>query len=86
MILLSLLERRQGIDIHNAVMEAFLTQDINPKKVVSVTSDGASCKAGDASCFIQFFVKEAKHPIFQFHCIIHQEALRARDRIGRAHV
>ena len=39
--LLSLPERTQGIDIHNAVMEAFLVQDIQPeKKNVLVTSDG----------------------------------------------
>ena len=71
MNVLSLPERTQGIDIHNAVMEAFLAQDIKPEKVVSVTSDGVPCMVGDASGFIQFFVKDAKHTVVQFHCIIH---------------
>ncbi|KAM4694271.1 general transcription factor II-I repeat domain-containing protein 2A-like [Discoglossus pictus] len=77
--LLSLPRITQGIDIHNAVMEAFLAQEIRPEKVVSITSDGAPCMVGATSGFIQFFVKEAKHPLIQFHCIIHQEALCARD-------
>ena len=77
--LLSLPERTQGIYIHNAVMEAFIAQDIKPEKVVSVTTDGAPCMVGEASGFIQYFVKEAKHTVVQFHCIIHQEALCARD-------
>ncbi|KAM8927714.1 general transcription factor II-I repeat domain-containing protein 2B-like [Pelodytes ibericus] len=70
--LLSLPRRTQGIDIHNAVMEAFLAQEIRPENVVSITSDGAPCMVGATSGFIQFFVKEVKH-------IIHQEALCARD-------
>ncbi|KAM6176971.1 protein FAM200B-like [Erethizon dorsatum] len=77
--LVSLPGRTQGIDIYNAVMEAFLSQDIRPEKVVSVTSDGAPCMVGATSGFIQFFVKETKHPVIQFHCIIHQEALCARE-------
>lgn len=77
--LASLPERTQGIDIYNAVMEAFVQQDIRPEKVVSITSDGAPCMLGTTSGFIQFFVKEAKHPVIQFHCLIHQEALCARD-------
>ncbi|KAM4048853.1 general transcription factor II-I repeat domain-containing protein 2-like [Anomaloglossus baeobatrachus] len=77
--LLSLPERTQGIDIHNAVMEAFLSQDIRPEKVVSITSDGAPSMVGKSAGFIQFFVKEIKHEVIQFHCIIHQEALCARE-------
>lgn len=34
---------------------------------------------GATSGFIQFFVKEAKHPVIPFHCIIHQEALCAGE-------
>lgn len=79
MKLLSLPGRTQGIDIYNAVMEAFVSQDIRPEKVVSVTSDGAPSMVGVTSGFIQFFVKEAKHPVIQFHCIIHQEALCAKE-------
>ncbi|MEE6512968.1 hypothetical protein FKM82_020363 [Ascaphus truei] len=81
MKLVSLPGRTQGIDIYNAVMEAFLSQDIRPEKVVSVTSDGAPSMVGLTSGFIQFFVKEAKHPVIQFHCIIHQEALSCLDEI-----
>ncbi|XP_035216701.1 protein ZBED8-like [Stegodyphus dumicola] len=71
-------ERTQGIDIYNAVVEAFLQQGIRPEKVVSITTDGASCMLGTASGFIQFFVKESKHPVIQFHCLIHPGALCAR--------
>ena len=39
--LCSLPKRTHGIDIHNAAMEAFLSNDIRPEKVVFVTSDGA---------------------------------------------
>ncbi|XP_066461121.1 general transcription factor II-I repeat domain-containing protein 2B-like [Eleutherodactylus coqui] len=77
--LVSMPKRTQGIDIYNAVMEAFLLQDIRPEKVVSITSDGAPSMVGATSGFIQFFVKEAKHEVIQFHCIIHQEALCARE-------
>lgn len=77
--LLSLPGRTQGIDIHNAVMEAFSSLDISPEKVVSVTSDGAPSMVGTTSGFIHFFAKEAKHPLIQFHCIIHQEALCAKE-------
>ncbi|XP_012928620.1 protein FAM200A-like isoform X1 [Heterocephalus glaber] len=77
--LVSLRGRTQGVDIYNAVMEAFLSQDIRPEKVVSITSDGEPCMVGATSGFIQFFVKEAKHPVIQFHCIIHQEALCGKE-------
>ncbi|XP_039196835.1 general transcription factor II-I repeat domain-containing protein 2A-like [Crotalus tigris] len=77
--LVSLPERTQGIDIYNAVMEAFLSHDLRPEKVVSITSDGAPSMVGATSGFIQFFVKETKHQVIQFHCIIHQEALYARE-------
>lgn len=75
----SLPGRTQRIDIHNVVMEAFSSLDISPEKVVSVTSDGALSMVGTTSGFIQFFAKEAKHPLNQFHCIIHQEALCAKE-------
>ncbi|XP_034277662.1 uncharacterized protein LOC117668096 isoform X2 [Pantherophis guttatus] len=77
--LVSLPERTQGIDIYNAVMEAFLSQDIRPEKVVSITTDGAPSMVGTTSGFIQLFVKETKHKVIQFHCIIHQEALCAKE-------
>ncbi|XP_034262212.1 general transcription factor II-I repeat domain-containing protein 2-like [Pantherophis guttatus] len=77
--LVSLPEKTQGIDIYNAVMEAFLSQDIRPEKVVSITSDGAPSIVEATSGFIQLFVKETKHQVIQFHCIIHQEALCARE-------
>ncbi|XP_005409605.1 PREDICTED: general transcription factor II-I repeat domain-containing protein 2A-like [Chinchilla lanigera] len=75
--LVSLPGRTQGIDVYNAVMEAFLSQGLRPEKVVSVTSDGAPYVVGATSGFIQFFVKEAKHPVIPFHCVVHQEALCA---------
>ncbi|XP_058026529.1 general transcription factor II-I repeat domain-containing protein 2-like [Ahaetulla prasina] len=77
--LVSLPERTQGIDIYNAVMEAFVAQDIRPEKVVSITSDGAPSIVEAASGFIQSFGKETKHQVIQFHCIIHQEDLYARE-------
>ncbi|XP_042325952.1 general transcription factor II-I repeat domain-containing protein 2A-like isoform X2 [Sceloporus undulatus] len=77
--LVSLPERIQGIDIYNAVMEAFLSQDIRPEKVVSFTSDGSPSIVGATSGFIQFFVKETKHQVIQFHCITYQDALFSRE-------
>ncbi|XP_058027186.1 general transcription factor II-I repeat domain-containing protein 2-like [Ahaetulla prasina] len=77
--LVSLPERTRGIDIYKAVMEAFLSQDIRPEKVVSITSDGAPSIVGATSGFIQLFVKETKHQVIPFHCIIHQEALCTRE-------
>ncbi|XP_060548259.1 general transcription factor II-I repeat domain-containing protein 2A-like [Pantherophis guttatus] len=77
--LVSLPERTQGIEIYNAVMEAFLSHDIRPEKVVSITSDGSPPMVGATSGFIQFFVKETKHEVIQFHCIIHQEALCTKE-------
>ena len=46
---------------------AFLAHDLKPKTVVSVTSDGAPYIVGDATGFIQFFDKETKNPVVQFH-------------------
>ncbi|XP_026538860.1 general transcription factor II-I repeat domain-containing protein 2A-like [Notechis scutatus] len=77
--LVSLPEGTQGIDIYNAVMEAFLSRDIRPEKVVSISSDGAPSMVGATSGFVQFFVKEIKHQVIQFHCILHQAALCARE-------
>ncbi|XP_070599696.1 general transcription factor II-I repeat domain-containing protein 2A-like [Erythrolamprus reginae] len=77
--LVSLPEKTQGIDIYNAVMEAFLSQDIRPEKVVSITSDGAPSMVEATSGFIQLFAKETKHQVIQFHCIIHQEAFFTKE-------
>ncbi|XP_034259776.1 general transcription factor II-I repeat domain-containing protein 2A-like [Pantherophis guttatus] len=77
--LVSLPERTRGIDIYNAVMEAFSSQGIRPEKVVSVTSNGAPSMVEATSGFIQFFVKETKHQVIPFHCIIHQEAFCAKE-------
>ncbi|XP_071969601.1 general transcription factor II-I repeat domain-containing protein 2-like [Engystomops pustulosus] len=77
--LASLPKRTQGVDIYNAVMEVFTSQGITPGKVVSITSDGAPSMVGTTSGFIQLFVKETKHEVIQFHCIIHQEALCASE-------
>ena len=57
----SLPRKTQGINIHNAVIETFLPNDIRSKKVVSITSDGALSMLGTSSGFIQLFNKEAKH-------------------------
>jgi len=67
------------MDIYDAVMEAFVSQGISPEKVVSVTSDGAPSVVGATFGFAQFFVKETKRQVIQFHCIIHQEALCAKE-------
>ena len=34
---------------------------------------------GSTSGFIKLFVNEIKHQVIQFHCIIHQEALCAKE-------
>lgn len=56
-----------------------MSEDIRPEKVILITNDGAPCMLGSTSDFIQFFVKEAKHPFIRFHCTTYQEALCARE-------
>ena len=34
---------------------------------------------GTTSGFIRLFIKKAKHQVIQFHCIIHEEALCAKN-------
>ncbi|MBN3284796.1 GTD2B protein, partial [Polyodon spathula] len=83
--LLPLSGRTTGNDIFNAVRGAFLAENISLEKVVSVTTDGAPSMVGATSGFIQYLVQEAKHPVVQFHCLIHQEALSARDSSNKLH-
>ena len=77
--LITLPGRTQGVDIYNAVMECFLTQNIEPAKIVSIITDGVPCMVGSTSGFIKLFVNEIKHQVIQFHCIIHQEAFCEKE-------
>ena len=77
--LVSLPERTQGVDIYNAVMECLTTQSVTPAKIVSITTDGAPSMVGPTSGFLKLFANEIKRQVVRFHCIIHQEALCAKD-------
>ena len=77
--LVSLPERTQGVDIYNAVMECLTTQSVIPAEIFSITTDGALSMVGPTSGFVKLFANEIKRQVVRFHCIIHQEALCAKD-------
>ena len=77
--LVSLPERTQGVDIYNAVMECLTTRSVTPAKIVSIITDGAPSMVGPTSGFVKLFANEIKLQVVRFHCIIHQEALCAKD-------
>nr|KAF6296159.1 hypothetical protein mMyoMyo1_009235 [Myotis myotis] len=64
-------------ELCKAVMNKFSPQQIDISKVVSVTSHGAPCMAGEKAGFVNLFAKEVGHTLIGFHCIIH-EALCAK--------
>lgn len=63
----------------NEVHKEFINLKINIQNIVSITTDGAPNMVGKHNGFIKLFSNEISHPIINFHCIIHQEALCAKD-------
>ncbi|CAG4959705.1 unnamed protein product [Colias eurytheme] len=69
----------KGADICTAVKNSIVEKEIDIKKVVSVTTDGAPSMVGKKIGFISLFQTEVGHSILEFHCIIHQQALCAKS-------
>ncbi|GFV92033.1 general transcription factor II-I repeat domain-containing protein 2A [Trichonephila clavipes] len=74
-----LLTTTKGTDICTAVRNSLAEKEIDLKKNVSVTTDGASNMVGKKNGFISSFKADVGHSILECHCIIHQQALCAKS-------
>jgi len=79
--LIKISTKTTGRDIMNEVHKKLINLKINIQNIVSITIDGAPNMVGKHNGFIQLFSNEISHPIINFHCIIYQEALCAKDRM-----
>lgn len=77
--LMTLKGRTTGVDCMNEVKKEFTEMNVDLKKIVSVTSDGVPSMIGKHVGFVKLLAKEVGHPLAEFHCIVHQEALWAKD-------
>lgn len=77
--LITISNKTTGRDIMDEVHKEFINLKINIQNIVSITTDGAPNMVGKYNGFIKLFSNEISHPIINFHCIIHQEALCAKD-------
>ena len=68
-------ERTRGTDVCDIVVNELKKLNINLKKIISVTTDGAPNMTGASIGFVKLFEKHVGHPIIGFHCIIHQQML-----------
>lgn len=75
----SLLTTTKGTDISTAVKNSLAEKEIDIKKIVSVTTDGAPSMVGKKNGFISLFQADVGHSILEFHCIIHQQVLCAKS-------
>ncbi|GFV30563.1 general transcription factor II-I repeat domain-containing protein 2A [Trichonephila clavipes] len=74
----SLLTTTKGTDICTAVRNSLAEKEIDLKKIVSVTTDGAPNMVGK-KWFHFLFKTDVEHSILECHCIIHQQALCAKS-------
>lgn len=79
--LMTISTKTTGQDIMNVVLKEFANLKININNIVSITTDGAPNMVGKHNRFVQLFSKEISHPLISFHCLIHQEALCAKDSL-----
>ncbi|GFW95545.1 general transcription factor II-I repeat domain-containing protein 2A [Trichonephila clavipes] len=76
----SLLTTTKGTDICTAVRNLLAEKEIDLKKIVSVTTDGAPNMVDKKkNGFISLFKTDVGHSILECHCIIHQQALCAKS-------
>ncbi|GFU67949.1 SCAN domain-containing protein 3 [Trichonephila clavipes] len=73
----SLLITTKGTDICTAVRNSLAEKEIDLKRIVSVTTDGAPNMVGKK--WFHFFILNIGHSILECHCIIHQQALCAKS-------
>ncbi|GFW53788.1 general transcription factor II-I repeat domain-containing protein 2A [Trichonephila clavipes] len=78
-VITSLLTTTKGTDICTAVRNSLAEKEIDLKKIVSVTTDGAPNMVGKKNGFISSFKTDVGHSILECHCIIHQQALCAKS-------
>ncbi|KAK9977291.1 hypothetical protein ABG768_019112 [Culter alburnus] len=84
--LLPLTGQTRGEDIHSALMSFFRGpgKNINMKKLVSVTTDGAPSMVGREKGLIALLRKDPDIPaFFSYHCILHQEQLCSKLKCGQ---
>uniref|UniRef100_A0A672IJ75 HAT C-terminal dimerisation domain-containing protein n=1 Tax=Salarias fasciatus TaxID=181472 RepID=A0A672IJ75_SALFA len=77
------------LDIHSALMTFFHGPgiNINLKKLVSVTTDGAPSMVGKEKGLIALLRNDSQMPnFFSYHCILHQEQLCSKLRGGELKV
>ncbi|XP_060865082.1 general transcription factor II-I repeat domain-containing protein 2A-like [Metopolophium dirhodum] len=79
--LMTISTKTTGQEIMNVVLKEFANLKININNIVSITTDGAPNMVGKHNGFVQLFSKEISHPLIRFHCLIHQEALCAKDSL-----
>lgn len=68
-----------GLDIFKEFDIAFKEMDIDLQKIVSVTTDGAPNMVGKNIGFIQYLKQKITPSLIEFHCIIHQQVLCAKQ-------
>ena len=68
-----------GAEVCQKVVDELKNADLDVKKIVSVTTDGAPSMTGKDAGFVNLFTKHVGHPLVAFHCIVHQEALCAKS-------
>ena len=73
-----------GKDILDAFLRCVTEMKLDLRKLISVTTDGAPAMVGSNKGFVNLLHKHMKdngidHDLLKFHCIIHQEALRAKS-------
>ncbi|GFU90103.1 general transcription factor II-I repeat domain-containing protein 2A [Trichonephila clavipes] len=79
LIAITSLTTTKGPDICTAVRNSLAEKEFDLKKIVSVTTDGASNMVGKKNGFISLFKTDIGHSILECHCIIHQQALCAKS-------
>ncbi|GFV43055.1 general transcription factor II-I repeat domain-containing protein 2A [Trichonephila clavipes] len=80
LIAITTLLTTKGTDICTAVRNLLAEKEIDLKKIVSVTTDGAPNMVGEKkNGFISLFKTDVGYSILECHCIIHQQALWAKS-------
>ena len=80
--LVSLSGKTTGKDISDAVIKTFQIAKIDTSSIMSITTDRAPSMIGRQAGFVSLFQEHVRHPIINFHCIIHAKSeLAAFDNI-----
>ena len=68
--------QKEKTNLRNLLITLKKTNDI--KKIFAVTTDGAAAMVGQDRVFFALIEEKIGHPVMKYHCIIHQESLRAK--------